>query len=84
MKMEATDMRSLSRAAREERRVQVIRLRTAGHTYDEITRQTGLTKTGVFNICKRYADAGSKGLKDAPVGRQAGQDRLLDFVMPDQ
>ncbi len=65
MAMKATDMRSVYRAAREERRVQVIRLRKAGHTYDEIARQTSLTKTGVFHFCKRYADAGSKGLKDA-------------------
>ena len=32
--MQATDMRKLSRDARHERRVQVIRLRKAGHTYD--------------------------------------------------
>ncbi|OLI30721.1 helix-turn-helix domain protein, partial [Xanthomonas oryzae pv. oryzae] len=51
--MEATDMRSLSRDARHERRVQVIRLRKAGQTYDEIAAQTGLSRTGVFDICKR-------------------------------
>ena len=34
--MQATDMRSLSREARHERRVQVVRLRKAGRTYDEI------------------------------------------------
>jgi hypothetical protein len=32
--MEVTDMRSLSRAARHERRVQVIRLRNAGLSYE--------------------------------------------------
>ncbi|CBJ50654.1 putative transposase [Ralstonia solanacearum PSI07] len=77
--MEATDMRSLSRPAREERRVQVIRLRKAGHTYDEIAQQTGLTKTGVFNICKRHIEGGAKALKDAAAGRQVGQGRLLDL-----
>ena len=34
--MEATGMRKLSRDARHERRVQVIRLRNAGRIYDEI------------------------------------------------
>ncbi|MBU0746445.1 MAG: IS630 family transposase, partial [Gammaproteobacteria bacterium] len=34
--MNATDMRSLPRPARHERRVQVIRLRKAGHTLEEI------------------------------------------------
>ena len=52
--MQATDMRSLSREARHERRVQVIRLRKAGNTYDEIAALTGLSRTGVFNICKRH------------------------------
>lgn len=50
--MQATDMRRLSRDARHERRVQVIRLRKAGQTYDKIAAQTGLSRTGVFNICR--------------------------------
>lgn len=33
--MQAADMRSLSREARHERRVQVTRLREAGHTYQD-------------------------------------------------
>ena len=76
--MEATDMRSLSRDARHERRVQVIRLRKAGRTYDEIAAQTGLSRTGVFDVCKRHAAAGAKALQDAPSGRKAGEGRLLD------
>jgi transposase len=76
--MEATDMRSLSRDARHERRVQVIRLRKAGQTYDEIAAQTGLSRTGVFDICKRHEAAGAKALLDAPSGRQTGDGRLLD------
>ena len=75
--MNATDMRSLPRPARHERRVQVIRLRKAGHTYDEIAELTGLSKTGVFNICKRHAEHGPKSLLDAPTGRQLGDQRLL-------
>jgi transposase len=78
MVMEATDMRSLSRDARHERRVQVIRLRKAGQTYDEIAAQTGLSRTGVFDICKRHEAAGAKALRDAPTGRQSGDGRLLD------
>lgn len=70
-------MRSLPRAARHERRVQVIRLRKAGLTYDEIAEQTGLSRTGVFNICKRHDERGAKALHDAPGGRQVGDKRLL-------
>ncbi len=44
-------MRSLTPQARHERRVQVIRLRKSGFTYDEIAEQTGLSRKGVFNIC---------------------------------
>ena len=75
--MNATDMRSLPRAARHERRVQVIRLRKAGRTLDEIAQLTGLSKTGVFNICKRHDAGGAKALHDAPTGRQVGDKRLL-------
>lgn len=76
--MKATDMRSLSRAARHERRVQVIRLRKAGGTYEEIAVQTGLSRTGVFNICQRHEVAGAQALRDAPTGRQQGDGRVLD------
>jgi transposase len=76
--MEAIDMRSLSRDARHERRVQVIRLRKVGLTYDEIAAQTGLSRTGVFDICKRHEAAGEKALRDSPSGRQTGDGRLLD------
>jgi transposase len=75
--METTDMRSLSREARHERRVQVIRLRRAGKTYEEIAQQTGLSRTGVFNICSRHAAAGAAALKDAVGGRKVGEKRLL-------
>lgn len=75
--MQATDMRSLSREARHERRVQVIRLRKAGHTYDEIAVQTGLSRTGVFNICQRHEQGGTKALIDAIGGRKVGECRLL-------
>ncbi len=63
--MKATDMRSLPREARQGRRVQVIRLRAAGYTYDEIAAQTGLSRTGVFGICQRHAKGGANALPDA-------------------
>lgn len=78
MVMEATDMRKLSRDARHERRVQVIRLRESGQTYEQIARQTGLSRTGVFDICKRHEEAGVQALRDAPHGRKRGDGRLLD------
>jgi transposase len=76
-KMEPTDMRSLSRDARHDRRVQVIRLRAANYSYDEIAVQTGLSRTGVFNICKRHAEGGAKALHDVIGGRKTGEARLL-------
>lgn len=75
--METTDMRSLSHEARQERRVQVIRLRAAGMTYDAIAEQTGLTRTGVFDICKRHELGGVAALRDKVGGRKLGEDRLL-------
>ena len=47
-------MRSLAQAARLERRVEVIRVRKAGGTYGGIAVQLGLSRTGVFDICKRH------------------------------
>jgi transposase len=82
--MNATDMRRLPRAARHERRVQVIRLRKAGHTLDEIAQLTGLSKTGVFNICKRHEQHGASALQDAPSGRQLGDKRLLSAAQEAQ
>lgn len=75
--METTDMRSLPRDARHERRVQVIRLRKSGLSYDAIAAQTGLSRTGVFNICKRHESGGAKALRDAVGGRKLGQYRTL-------
>jgi len=75
--METIDMRKLSREARHERRVQVIRLRKAGHTYDEIAALTGLSRTGVFDICKRHAKSGASALAGAVGGRKLGELRLL-------
>ena len=70
-------MRSLSRDARHERRVQVIRLRAAGYSYAAIAAQTGLSRTGVFDICKRHTSGGPKALKDAVGGRKVGEGRRL-------
>ena len=78
--MQATDMRSLSRDARHERRVQVIRLRERGYSYEDIAQQTGLSRTGVFDICKRWRLLGETGLYDASGGRPAGEGRALDLV----
>ena len=78
--MQATDMRSLSRDARHERRVQVICLRNSGRSHDRIARQLGLSRTGVFDICKRWKLHGEKGLYDVPGGRRPGEGRALDLV----
>ncbi len=72
-------MRSLSREARHERRVQVIRLRAAGYSYDDIAAQTGMSRTGVFDICKRYSNGGAASLHDGIGGRKVGEHRRLSI-----
>ncbi len=76
--MKHVDMRKLPAAAQEERRRQVIGLRRAGLPYDAIAAQVGLTRTGVFDICKRFAERGAAGLKTGPRGPEPGTGRLLD------
>jgi hypothetical protein len=70
-------MRSLSRAAKFAKRVQVIELRRAGRSYVQIALQVGLSRTGVFDICKRHAAVGTPALRDAPGGRGPGAGRTL-------
>jgi transposase len=76
--MKHVDMRKLPAAAQEERRRQVVGLRQAGMTYDAIAAQVGLTRTGVFDICKRFAAHGTAGLKTGPRGPEPGHGRFLD------
>jgi transposase len=70
-------MRKLPPAAQEERRRQVIGLRQSGLTYVAIAAQVGLTPTGVFDICKRFAQRGPAGLASGQRGRRPDEQRLL-------
>ncbi|MEX3592957.1 MAG: helix-turn-helix domain-containing protein [Burkholderia sp.] len=70
-------MRLLPREACEEQRRQVINLRRRGWTYDEIAEHTNLSRTGVFNICKRYTHKGAAGLLDKPSGGAVNPRRAL-------
>ncbi len=74
--MKKVDMRSLSPANRYKRRVEVIRLHKTGLTHLAIGSETGLSRTGVFDICKRFSEDGVAGLRDAP-GGTGGAVRLL-------
>src|SRR5215211_2253336 len=76
--MRHVDMRKVPAAAQEERRRQVIGLRQAGQTYAAIAAQVGLSQTGVFNICKRFAERGAAGLQSGPRGPEPGTGRSLD------
>ena len=79
--MKHVDMRKLAAVAQEERRRQVIGLRQGGMTYGAIAAQVGLTQTGVFDICKRYAERGAAGLKTGPRGPAPGhvpRDSIVD------
>ena len=75
--MKATAMRSLSRAARNKRRVRMIRLRKAWMIHDAIVVQTRLNCTGVFGICKRHSNREAKALHDAIGGCKIGEGRVL-------
>ena len=70
--MDHVDMRKLPAAAQEERRRQVVGLRESGLTYEAIAAQVGLTRTGVFNICRRFAEQGLAGLASGPRGPAPG------------
>lgn len=76
--MKHVDMRNLPAAAQEERRRQVIGLLQAGMTYEAIAAQVGLTRTGVFDICQRFAERDGAGLKSGPRGPAPGHGRFLD------
>jgi transposase len=76
--MKHVDMRKLAPAAQEERRRQVIGLHQNGASYAAIAAQVGLSQTGVFDICKRFATKGKKGLVSGKRGRKPDEQRLLD------
>ena len=70
-------MRSLSPDNRYKRRIEVIRLRKTGLSHFAIGSATGLSRTGVFDICKRFAEGGIAGMRDAPGNTGGGAVRLL-------
>jgi transposase len=76
--MKRVDMRKLAPAAQEERRRQVIGLRQNGASYAAIAAQIGLSQTGVFDICQRFAAKGQKGLVSGKRGRKPDEQWLLD------
>src|ERR1700749_1493009 len=75
--MKHVDMRKLAPAAQEERRRQVIGLRQSGVSYAAIAAQVGLSQTGVFDICQRFAAKGKKGLVSGKRGRKPDEQRRL-------
>ena len=78
--MKHVDMRKLAPAAQEERRRQVIGLRQNGVSYAAIAARVGLSQTGVFDICQRFADKGKKGLVSGKRGRKPDEQKLLATV----
>jgi transposase len=78
--MKHVDMRKLAPAAQEERRRQVIVLRQNGASYATIAAQVGLSQTGVFDICKRFATKGKKGLVSGKRGRKPSEQRRLTLA----
>src|SRR6478609_2687163 len=78
--MKHVDMRKLAPAAQEERRRQVIGLRQSGVSYAAIAAQVGLSQTGVFDICQRFAAKGETGLVSGK-RRHMPDDLGLDFAL---
>ena len=72
--MNYLNMRKLPAVAQEKRRWQVVGLRESSLTYDAIAAQVGLTRTGVFDICRRFAEQGLAGLASGPRGRHPARD----------
>jgi transposase len=56
----------------------VIGLRQRGLSHGEIAGRVGLSRTGVIDICQRFAAEGAKGLVSKPRGRKPDEQRLLD------
>src|SRR3954463_2805676 len=75
--MEHRDMRSLTPEAQEEHRRKVIGLRESGLTYEAIGLPVGLTRNGVFDICKRFRERGMVGLQTGTRGPAPGTGRFL-------
>src|SRR6476659_2626028 len=75
--MKHVDMRKLAPAAQEERWRQVIGLRQSGVSYAAIAAQVGLSQTGVFDICQRFAAKGETGLVSGKRGRKPDEQRRL-------
>lgn len=76
--MKHVDMRKLAPAAQEKRRRQVVGLRQSGMSYTAIAAPVGLSPAGVFDICKRFAVQGARGLVGGKRGRRPDEQRLLD------
>jgi transposase len=70
-------MRTIGAAGRAERRRTVVALRAKGWSFETIAQHTGLSRTGVFNICKRIETVGRTAIEDRPRGRPVGLCRKL-------
>ncbi len=57
-------MRTIGAAGRAERRRTVMTLRAKGWSYETIAQHTGLSRTGVFNICQRIQAKGRGAIED--------------------
>lgn len=75
--MDKTDMRTIGAAGRAERRPTVMTLRAKGWSCETIAQHTGLSRTGVFNICQRIQAKGRVAIEDRPRGRPVGLSRKL-------
>lgn len=82
--MEKEDARSLSAAAKEEKRKQAVRLRQRGQTYADIAEVVGVHERTVIRWIRTYEHAGAKGLKAKALGRPLGTGRSLSAQQEQQ
>lgn len=75
--MEKIDARKLKREAQQLVRKQVIRLRKAGKTYQEISEIVGIHKSTTCAIFKKYESGGHKAIEGRKRGRPEGSNRTL-------
>lgn len=71
------DARTLSSAAKEEKRKQAIRLREEGYSYKDIADMVGVHFETVGKWYRAYSDRGFEGISAKQLGRKPGTGRLL-------
>jgi len=82
--MEREDGRKLTKAAQEERRKMIVRLRKQGKTLRSIEEAVGLSHTAVCKTLRNHKKEGKSGLSGKARGRKLGEARHLSADQEDR